>query len=71
VGRRSSESEFASSISDNAGNLLNDGTAAFTYDALGRTTARGTATYASNGDSTLVAQATGGVTTRSIQQLAG
>jgi RHS repeat-associated protein len=55
---------------DNAGNLLNDGTAAYTYDALSRTTARGTATYAYNGDGTLVSQATSGVTTRYTQDLA-
>jgi RHS repeat-associated protein len=55
---------------DAAGNLLNDGTAASTYDALSRTTARGTMTYAYNGDGTLVSQATGGVTTRYTQDLA-
>jgi RHS repeat-associated protein len=55
---------------DNAGNLLNDGTAAYTYDALSRTTVRGTTTYAYNGDGTLVSQLTGGVTTRYTQDLA-
>ena len=37
-----------------AGNLTNDGTASSTYDALSRTTVRGSTTYASNGDGTLV-----------------
>jgi len=55
---------------DNAGNLTNDGTAASTYDALNRTTIRGTTTYAYNGDGTLVSQATSGVTTRYTQDLA-
>jgi hypothetical protein len=55
---------------DNAGNLIGDGTAAYTYDALSRTTARGGTTYAYNGDGTLVSQATGGVTTRYTQDLA-
>jgi RHS repeat-associated protein len=55
---------------DNAGNLTNDGTAAYTYDALSRTTARGSTTYGYNGDGTLVSQATGGVTTRYTQDLA-
>jgi hypothetical protein len=53
----------------NAGNLTNDGTAADTYDALNRTTVPG-ATYAYNGDGTLVSQLTGGVTTRYSQDLA-
>jgi hypothetical protein len=39
-------------------------------NALNRTTARGTTTYASNGDGTLVSQATGGITTRYTQDLA-
>ena len=56
---------------DLAGNLINDGTAttAATYDALNRTTARGTTTYTYTGDGTLVSQATGGVTTRYTQDL--
>jgi YD repeat-containing protein len=55
---------------DTAGNLTNDGTAAYTYDALNRTTARGGTSYIYNGDGTLVSQATGGVTTRYTQDLA-
>ena len=55
---------------DNAGNLINDGTAAYTYDALNRTTVRGATTYGYNGDGTLVSQATSGVTTRYTQDLA-
>ncbi|MBK9944977.1 MAG: RHS repeat-associated core domain-containing protein [Kouleothrix sp.] len=55
---------------DAAGNLTNDGTAAYTYDALNRTTARGSTAYAYNGDGTLVSQITGGVTTRYTQDLA-
>ena len=55
---------------DNAGNLTNDGTAAYTYDALNRTTVRGGTTYGYNGDGTLVSQATSGVTTRYTQDLA-
>jgi PKD repeat protein len=54
---------------DNAGNMISDG-AAYTYDALSRTIARGGTTYAYNGDGTLVSQATGGVTTRYTQDLA-
>jgi YD repeat-containing protein len=57
-------------VYDAAGNLLSDGTAAATYDALNRTTARGTTTYTYTGDGTLVSQATGGVTTRYTQDLA-
>ena len=55
---------------DNAGNLINDGTAASTYDALNRTTVRGGTTYTYTGDGTLVSQATSGVTTRYTQDLA-
>jgi RHS repeat-associated protein len=55
---------------DAAGNLTNDGTAAATYDALHRTTARGGTTYAYNGDGVLVSQLTAGVTTRYTQDLA-
>ena len=55
---------------DNAGNLTNDGTAASTYDALNRTTARSTTAYAYNGDGTLVSQTASSVTTRYTQDLA-
>jgi len=55
---------------DNAGNLINDGSAAYTYDALSRMTQRRSTTYTYNGDGTLVSQATGGVTTRYTQDLA-
>jgi YD repeat-containing protein len=57
-------------VPPNAGNLTNDGTAAYTYDALNRTTVRGTTTYGYNGDGTLVSQLTSGVTTRYAQDLA-
>ncbi len=52
---------------DNAGNLINDGTVAYTYDALSRMTARGSTTYSYNGDGTLVKQIAGGGTTRGDQ----
>ena len=55
---------------DNAGNLAADGTTTYTYDALSRTTVRGATTYTYNGDGTLVAQATSGVTTRYTRDLA-
>jgi YD repeat-containing protein len=55
---------------DNAGNLINDGTATYSYDALNRTTARGSTTYAYNGDGTLVSQTASSVTTRYTQDLA-
>jgi YD repeat-containing protein len=55
---------------DAAGNMTHDGVALYTYDALNRTTARGSTTYAYNGDGTLVSQASGGVTTRYTQDLA-
>ena len=54
----------------NAANLTNDGTAAYTYDALSRTTARGATTYAYNGDGTLVKQIASGTTTLYSQDLA-
>ena len=57
---------------DAAGNLLDDGTATFTYDALSRmlTTTKGSEQRAntSNGDGTLVAQTANG-TTRFTQDL--
>ncbi len=53
---------------DAAGNVLNDGTATATYDALGRLTSRTqggiTSTYTYNGDGLLVASTTNGATTR-------
>ena len=55
---------------DNAGNLINDGTAASTYDALNRTTVRGGTTYTYNGDGTLVKQLASGTTTLYTQDLA-
>ena len=39
---------------DAAGNLLIDGTTAYTYDALGRTLTQGSTSYAYNGDGVLV-----------------
>lgn len=41
--------------SDTAGNLLNDGTTAYAYDALGRLTQQGATTNTYNGDGVLVA----------------
>jgi len=55
---------------DAVGNLTNDGTSTYAYDALSRMTAQGTTTNAYNGDGTLIAQTTGGVTTRYTQDLA-
>ncbi len=58
---------------DEAGNLLGDGTATFTYDALSRmlTTTNGSEqrAYTYNGDGTLVAQTANGATTRFTQDL--
>ncbi|HSH81918.1 MAG TPA: hypothetical protein VLA19_25610 [Herpetosiphonaceae bacterium] len=58
---------------DAAGNLLDDGTTTFTYDALCRmlTTTKGSEQRANtyNGDGTLVAQTANGTTTRFTQDL--
>ena len=50
-----------------ANQITNSG---FTYDALNRTTVRGTTTYAYNGDGTLVSQTASSVTTHYTQNLA-
>ncbi len=42
------------SLQDNAGNLTNDGTSTYTYDALSRMTQRGSTSYTYNGDGVLV-----------------
>ncbi len=59
---------------DAAGNLLNDGSSRWSYDTLGRMIAVGrgleTRTYAYNGDGVLVAETSGGSTTRYVQDLA-
>ena len=51
---------------DAAGNLLNDGTTSYTYDALNRAVTTGSTTNASNADGVLVQQGT----TRYVQDLA-
>ncbi len=59
---------------DAVGNLRNDGTTSSTYDALNRlastTSAGQTRTNDYSGDGVLVAQTTGGTTTRYVQDLA-
>ncbi|HEU4321507.1 MAG TPA: DUF6531 domain-containing protein [Roseiflexaceae bacterium] len=59
---------------DAAGNLLHDGSSRWSYDALGRMIAAGrgleTRTYTYNGDGVLVAETSGGSTTRYVQDLA-
>ncbi|KAB8144824.1 hypothetical protein F8S13_03020 [Chloroflexia bacterium SDU3-3] len=55
---------------DAAGNLTSDGTTSYTYDALSRLSAQGTTTFDYNADGVLVAQASGGATTRYAQDLA-
>ncbi len=59
---------------DAAGNLLADGTATYTYDALSRVLTASTGSqqrsYTSNGDGTLVAQTANGVQTSFTQDLA-
>ena len=52
-----------------AGNLTNDGTTTYTFDALNRLTAQGNTTNTYTGDGTLVAQTTGDTTTRFTQDL--
>jgi RHS repeat-associated protein len=58
---------------DQAGNLLGDGQTSYTYDPLNRlaTTTRGSATTTNtyNGDGVLIAQESGGTTTRYVQDL--
>jgi YD repeat-containing protein len=60
---------------DAAGNLLNDGTATYTYDALRRlvmvTAGDQQRANSYNGDGVLIAQTTDGITTRYTQDLAG
>ncbi len=59
---------------DEAGNLLGDGASSYGYDALGRMldAAKGgqSRTYSYNGDGVLVAETSGGITTRYTQDLA-
>ncbi len=55
---------------DAAGNLLNDGTQSYTYDALSRVLSVGSTTNQSNADGTLVAQTQGSTTTRYTQDFA-
>ena len=60
---------------DAAGNLRNDGTTSYGFDALGRltgTTATGqTRNYAYNGDGTLASSVANGTSTSYTQDLAG
>lgn len=61
-------------IYDNAGNLTNDGTTAYSYDATndltGSTATGQSRAYTYNGDGTLVAQTANGTTTNYTQDLA-
>jgi len=65
----------ASDSYDAAGNLLSDGTSAYSYDALDRLTALAGAgaaeSYGYNGDGTLVTQTVNGIPTAYTQDLAG
>jgi RHS repeat-associated protein len=60
---------------DNAGNLTNDGTTSYSYDATndltGTTTTGQSRAYTYNGDGTLVSQTANGTTTNYTQDLAG
>lgn len=55
---------------DATGNLLNDGTTTYGYDALSRLTSQGGASLTYNGDGTLVARSVGATTTRYVQDFA-